>query len=174
MARAELLSGRDRWALLIEFAEAFPSDAPQRKTQLARVVEEINTNAHVAVAGELASMTSDSEIRDRLQLRQAELTTRPKEKADLCWELIQRGAMPQANLAWACKQLNAGNRSANVIALLEAEIRRRGRLPRKEIVQLGNAYAEEERGIDFERCLIQDVVPKPPAPPTPQFRGGFF
>ena len=181
LGRANLYTGRDRWSLMVQFAESLPTQNARRRMQLERVTAEMTNPVHALIAADLAAATDEVEIKNKLRVRQAELTSDPQEKADLCWQLLQRGAIPRARLSWVCEKLTQGDQSKRVVEFLEDELRKRQLTP-KEIEQLGVAYIAVGNQHGYDRTLRQDTPPPPTTPPTPRFRrrqgpfsqGGFF
>ncbi len=177
--RAHVHRGMERWQLLIEALQLPQLAAATRQSDTIRLLDELNDPAHAEGIGDLAARTRDVSLRHRLLLRQAELSPSARESAELVWQIVQAGHLPDDKLAWGCQQLNRAEQSGRVIKLLEGRLRGGEDVELGALQELKRAYASAGRERDALRAGLQDPVPRDPVtiwPPSgaPGAGGGFF
>ena len=161
---------------MLEAATTLPTGTPVRAAALEAVAGEFAQPQHAELAEQLATEAAASDARTVLLRRQAELTRRPAEAAQIGWQLHAQGQLPRSRLPWLCSLTNQAGDSQRVIRELEALLRDDVRLTDAALFELATAYRQSGRKLDARRastCLL-DGTPANPPPAAPNRGGNFF
>lgn len=158
--------GKRRWELLLEAMAAIPKDRNYRAELLGLIRDEATSNEHAIILGEFAKAQQNDDVRVQLKIRQADLLDDRQQAADIILDLKQAGWIKANRLVWALNILKEADRSAEIVAIVEAQLRR-GVLPEKTVLQnLRDAYLKRNQVPDAQRAETESVrvSPLPPAP----------
>jgi len=176
--RADVHEGLPRWHILLQAAALMPADSPQRSRSLATLTEELNRPIHAEIAATLAAAAKDPQVKARLLLRQADLTSDPVVAANLCWEIYQADQLGDDQFRWACLVWNQAKQPKRVIRASQQWLRSGKRLRSSDRYVLADAYRTTGRKQDARRAATSDPKPAPPTagqrPVRPRGMGGFF
>ena len=171
---AQWREGADRCRTLLDAALLQPAESPQRADVLQRLLAELTVPARAELAGWLATLTDEADLRSALWTRQAELTHDTRLAAELFWQVHSLGRLGDRRLAKASRIWNQTDHAARVVRVCEQRLRSGQSLPPGVAEQLAAAYRAEGRPNDARRAASQPPTPVSPAPGQPESPGGFF
>jgi Ca-activated chloride channel family protein len=141
--RADMESGLVRWRTLLEAMEALPAGSPIRSASAAIILNELNDQRQVELAGILAAEARDSWLKAALMLRQAELyaaRANTDAAAEIGWSLFEAQQLPAERTEWLCRQLAASRRHDRLVQVVEARLRSGAAVEKTLLNSLATAY----------------------------------
>jgi hypothetical protein len=171
---AKWREGADRCRTLLDAALLQPIESPQRADVLQRLLAELTVPVRAELAGWLATLTEEADLRSALWTRQAELTHDTRLAAELFWQVDSLGRLGDGRLAKASQIWNQSGHAGRVIGVCEQRLRAGQSLPPGVAEQLAAAYRAEGRPNDARRAASQPPSPVSPAPGQAGESGGFF
>ena len=149
---ADLRKGMPRWQRLVEAIGLLPVESAVRQEWLDTLVEELQRPLSADVPIQLAKMTDDKPLRDRLRLCHADLLIDPCAAGDALWSLAEDDCLPPERLQSAMSMWNQIGKPDRVISVCERDLRRGKTLDDASLRILHDAYLAAGRPVDARRA----------------------
>lgn len=174
---AGCLAGQERWRHLVAaddlIGESTAAVLRRERWTLPARDQLFRELTDPEVAGQLASLAKQADLRIPLQVRQARLTRNMTGAAAIYARLQDAGELPRGELWAACDAWNRTGQHGRVVAELESRLRNHTALSSVELLEMRTAYESTGRRQEAMRAGTSDPIPPPPPSPITN-RGGVF
>jgi hypothetical protein len=171
LAREALwLAGPPRWRRLFDAEEALPEGHPDGGLYVGTIVQEVSRSQDDPLLGQLAAESQSPNVRRKLLLRQAEITSDPQVAAQIALDLFRSRQLPRGRHLWMFDLLFKAQRNSEIISLLEPRLRKGEPIEGDLLQWLSAAYRDAGRTTDARRAESHTRDVPPPKPSwSPEF-----